>query len=189
MKMERLPPGQRETKKNPLRHIGSVPKFDPKTWNLVLYGEIKKPLSFSWNDILKLPTITSTSDFHCVEGWSVLDNKWEGIPFRTIVEMAKPKDNAKYVTFESDDGYTTSLSITDLFEEGVLLAYKLQDEHLKPERGGPLRLIVSHKYAYKSAMWVRKIKFTSTHEIGYWESRGYSNTAILGKKTDIQCNY
>jgi len=170
--MKKLPHGQKEIKKSLLRHIGSIPKFDPKTWNLVVYGEIKKSLSFSWNDILKLPSITNTSDFHCVEGWSVLNNKWEGISFLTIVEMAKPKDHAKYVTFECDDGYTTSLSITDLLEKEILLVYKLQDEYLEPERGGPLRLIVPHKYAYKSAMWVRKIKFTSMQEVGYWESRG-----------------
>ena len=177
MKMKRLPPGQREIKKSPLRHIGSVPEFDLKTWNLVVYGEVEKSLSFSWNDILKLPNITSSSDFHCVEGWSVLNNKWEGISFRTIIEMAIPKDNAKYATFECEDSYTTSLPIKDLLEEEVLLAYKLQDEYLKPKRGGPLRLIVPYKYAYKSAMWVRKIRFTSTQELGYWESRGYSNTA------------
>mgnify|MGYP001041382390 CR=1 FL=1 len=177
MKMKRLPPGQREIKKSPLRHIGSVPEFDPKTWNLVVYGEIEKSFSLSWNDILKLLSITSTSDFHCVEGWSALNNEWEGISFQTIVGMVKPKENAKYVTFECDDGYTTSLPVRDLLERGVLLAYKLQGEQLKPERGGPLRLIVPHKYAYKSAMWVRKIRCTSTQELGYWESRGYSNTA------------
>ena len=176
-KMKKLPPGQKEIEKSPLRHIGSIPKFDPKTWNFVVYGEAKNPLSFSWDDILRLPSITSTSDFHCVEGWSVLDNKWEGVSFRAIVEMAKPKDNAKFVTFECDDGYTTSLPVRDLLEEGVLLAYRLRGELLKPERGGPLRLVVPQKYAYKSAMWVRKIKFTSTQELGYWESRGYSDTA------------
>jgi len=175
--MRKLPPGQEEVKESPLRHIGPIPKFDPKTWTLAVYGEVKKPLSLGWNDILGLPSITSTSDFHCVEGWSVLNNKWEGISFRTIVETAKPKDNANFVTFECDDGYTTSLPITDLLEEETLLAYKLQGEQLKPERGGPLRLVVPHKYAYKSAMWVRKIKFTSIQELGYWESRGYSNTA------------
>jgi len=175
--MERLPSGQKEIKKSLLRHIGSIPKFDPKTWNLAVYGEVKNPLSLSWKDILRLPSVTSISDFHCVEGWSVLNNKWGGISFRTIVEMAEPKDNAEYVTFECEDGYTTSLPIKDLLEKGVLLAYKLQDEQLEPKRGGPLRLVVPHRYAYKSAMWVRKIKFTSTQELGYWESRGYSNTA------------
>lgn len=106
-----------------------------------------------------------------------MNNKWEGIPFKTIFKIVKPKENAKYVTLECDDGYTTSLPLSDLLEDKVLLAYKLNDNPLPPERGGPLRLVVPQKYAYKSAMWLRKIKFTSRQELGYWETRGYSNTA------------
>ena len=177
IRMKRLPPGQKEIKRILLRHIGSIPEFDSKTWNLVVSGEVEKPLSFRWNDLLKMPSIVKTSDFHCVEGWSVLSNEWKGISFRTIIEKTKPEDTARYVTFECDDGYTTSLPIADLLGEEVLLAYKLQDKYLEPERGGPLRLIVPSKYAYKSAMWVRKIKFTSSQELDYWESKGYSNTA------------
>jgi len=61
--------------------------------------------------------------------------------------------------------------------DNVLLAYKLNDKPLPQERGGPLRLIIPSKYAYKSPKWIRKIKFTSKQELGYWESRGYSNNA------------
>lgn len=172
-----MPPGQKEVKKVPLRHISAIPKFDPNTWRLEVYGEVKKPMTFSFEDLKSEPSILSVSDFHCVEGWSILDNKWAGLPFKTIAEIVKPKENAKYVTFECDDRYTTSLSLSDLLEDKVLLAYKLNDKPLLPERGGPLRLVVPRKYAYKSPMWVRKIKFTSIQELGYWESRGYSNTA------------
>jgi len=117
------------------------------------------------------------SDFHCVEGWSILDNKWEGVSFKTIVGMVKPEEDAKYTVFECDDEYSTSLPLSDLLKEDVLLAYKLGDMMLEPERGGPLRLIVPQKYAYKSAMWLRKVRFTAEHELGYWEERGYSDTA------------
>jgi len=177
IKMKGLPPGQKEIKRILFRHIGFIPKFDPKTWNLIVYGAVENSLSLRWNDLLKMPNIAKTSDFHCVEGWSVLNSEWKGISFRTIIEKAEPRDTARYVTFECDDGYTTSLPIADLLGKEVLLAYKLQDKYLEPERGGPLRLIVPSKYAYKSAMWVRKIKFTSSQELGYWESKGYSNTA------------
>jgi len=177
LKGKRLPPGQKEGKRVPLRHIRSVPKFYPKTWRLKVYGEVKNPATFSFEDLKAKPSVASVSDFHCVEGWSVLNNKWEGIPFRTIVEIVKPKENAKYVAFECDDGYTTSLPLPDLLEDKVLLAYKLNDKPLPQERGGPLRLVVPQKYAYKSAMWLRKIKFTSKQELGYWEAKGYSNTA------------
>lgn len=174
---KKLPPGQREIKKILLRHIGSIPSADLKTWSLSVHGLVEKPTTLTWDNILTLPSVVSVSDFHCVEGWSVLNNKWEGVSFQTIVNMVKPEENAKFVTFECDDGYTTSLPLIILIEDDVLLAYKLEDEYLRPERGGPLRLIVPKKYAYKSAMWLKSIKFTSKPELGYWESRGYSNTA------------
>ena len=177
MKGERLPPGQTEAKGTPLRQIGSIPKSDLNTWRLEVYGEVEKPTTFSFEELKAQPTIVSVSDFHCVEGWSILDNKWEGVPFRVIAEIVKPKENAIYVTFECDDGYTTSLPLPELLEDNVLLTYKLNDKPLPSERGGPLRLIIPSKYAYKSPKWIRKIKFTSKHELGYWESRGYSNTA------------
>jgi len=173
----RLPPGQRVVEKMLTRHIGTIPKFDPKAWSLKIYGLVEEPQTLTWKEFLELPKAKSISDFHCVEGWSVLGNKWEGVLFKEVVNIAKPKKEAKYVTFECDDGYTTSLSLSELLENDVLLAYKLNDENLKPESGGPLRLIVPKKYAYKSAMWVRRIKFTFEKELGYWEKRGYSHTA------------
>jgi len=177
MRSRRLPPGQREVKKVLLRHIGSIPLFDPKTWSLTIYGEVEKTSTLTLDGFLALPRVVSISDFHCVEGWSVLDNEWEGVSFQTIVKMAKPKEGVKYVTFECDDGYTTSLPLSELLQDDVLIAHKLNGKSLEPERGGPLRLIVPKKYAYKSAMWLRKIRFTSEQELGYWEKRGYSNTA------------
>jgi len=124
-----------------------------------------------------LPTIVNVSDFHCVEGWSVLHNKWEGVAFKTIVKMVSPKNDAKYVFFSCDDGYTTSLPLAELLDDDVLLAYQLNDKLIQAENGAPVRLIVTKKYAYKSAMWLKRITFTSKPELGYWESRGYSDTA------------
>jgi DMSO/TMAO reductase YedYZ molybdopterin-dependent catalytic subunit len=177
VKGERLPQGQREAKGTPLRHIGLIPRFDLNTWCLEVYGEVEKPMIFSLEDLKAKPSVVSVFDFHCVEGWSILNNKWKGIPFKTIAKTVKPKENAKYVTLECDDGYTTSLPLSDLLQDKVLLAYKLSDKPLQPERGGPLRLIIPSKYAYKSVMWLKKIKFTSRQELGYWETRRYSNTA------------
>lgn len=182
MRGERLPPGQREVKGVPLRQMGAIPKPDPNTWRLEVYGEVEKPTTFSFENLKAKPTVISLSDFHCVEGWSILDNKWEGVPFKALAEIVKPKRNAMYVAFECDDGYTTSLPLSELLENNVLLVYKLNDKPLPPERGGPLRLIIPNKYAYKSPKWIRKIKFTSKHELGYWESRGYSNTADAWKE-------
>jgi DMSO/TMAO reductase YedYZ molybdopterin-dependent catalytic subunit len=177
MASQKLPPRQRAIKEVLIRRIGIVPKFDSEKWTLTIYGLVEKPSTLRWNQFLELPKLDEVADFHCVEGWSVLNNRWEGVSFKTIISLVKPKSEGRYVAFECDDGYTTSLPILDLLDDEVILTYKHNGEYLRPDQGGPLRLVVPKKYAYKSPMWLRKIKFTAQQELGYWEQRGYSNTA------------
>lgn len=158
-----------------------IPKIDLKTWTLTIEGEVEKTLKLTWDEIVKLPSTESVSDFHCVEGWSVLDCKWQGIGFRAILDLVKPKQSAKSVTFECADGYTTSLTLKELSIDNVLLAYKLNSGQLEEGYGFPLRLVVPDKYAYKSALWLTHIRFTAKKELGYWEKRGYSDTADVWK--------
>jgi len=186
-KGKKLPPGQAPTKsllRWGIDHPGiarSNPKIDLKTYTLEVSGEVENPVRLNWQEILRLPKVQSVSDFHCVEGWSVLDCKWEGVRFSQIAELVKPKANAKFVTFECADGYTTSLSMQELSGEDVLLAYGLNDKPLEEGIGFPLRLVVPNKYAYKSALWVTEIRFTAKKELGFWEKRGYSDTADVWK--------
>jgi DMSO/TMAO reductase YedYZ molybdopterin-dependent catalytic subunit len=174
---ERLPPRQHKVKKLQVLHVGIIPKFDENKWTLEIYGMVEKPFILNYEQFKKLPTVVSISDFHCVTGWSKLKNKWTGVSFRTIMEIAKVLKNGKFATIECEQGYTTSLPLNELSRDDVVLAYCLDDKELPPENGGPLRLITPHKYAYKSAKWVRKIKFTEKQELGFWETRGYSNIA------------
>ncbi|MBO3803435.1 MAG: molybdopterin-dependent oxidoreductase [Candidatus Brockarchaeota archaeon] len=183
MKKDGLPPGQRAID-SILRwnvdHPGIVPqnpKFDPDRWTLTVDGEVGNKLELSWNEFLKLPSVDSVSDFHCVEGWSVVGCRWHGVRFKTLVQMVKPSEDAKCVTFRCSDGYTTSLDLEDLLGDDVLLAYKLDGKFLGEPLGKPLRLVVPSKYAYKSAMWIERVSFTKTKELGYWERRGYSDRA------------
>jgi DMSO/TMAO reductase YedYZ molybdopterin-dependent catalytic subunit len=182
-----LPPGQRAIKRIlrwGIDHPGIIsenPKIDLEKWALTVDGEVEKPLRLSWDDFLKLPKVESISDFHCVEGWSVLNCRWEGVRFREIVKLVKPKETARSVTFECADGYTTSLTLEELVGDDVLLACKLDGKELEEGLGWPLRLVVPDKYAYKSALWVTRIRFTSEKELGYWEKRGYSDSADIWK--------
>jgi DMSO/TMAO reductase YedYZ molybdopterin-dependent catalytic subunit len=159
----------------------SIPKIDLQKWFLVVEGEVEEPLKLSWNEILSFPKTGSTSDFHCVEGWSVLNLRWEGILFKDFMQKVKTQKTAKFVTFECADRYTTSLSTEELSKDDVLLAYKLNGQPLEIGTGFPLRLVVPDKYGYKSALWLTKIIFTIEKEFGYWEKRGYSDTADVWK--------
>jgi len=172
-----IPPGQMEVEKLRVLHVGEIPEFDPETWSFQASGLVDNPFTLSWGEFQRLPATEDVSDFHCVTGWSKLDNRWGGVSFRAIYERARPKENAKYATIICEGGYTTSLPLKDLLDEGVMFAYKLEGRELEPRYGGPLRLVVPKKYAYKSAKWVRAVKFTEFQELGFWESQGYSNTA------------
>jgi DMSO/TMAO reductase YedYZ molybdopterin-dependent catalytic subunit len=172
-----LPPGQYEVNELQVLHVGSIPTFEKKSWTFKVYGLVKNPFSLNYDQFKELPNVVSTSNFHCVTGWSKISNQWEGVRFSTIMEQANVEDNAKFATIECEYGYTTSLPIEDLSKDDVLLAHSLDGKELLPKHGGPLRVVIPHKYAYKSAKWVRKIKFTEDQELGYWEMRGYSNSA------------
>lgn len=182
-KQRRLPPDQTVTDRilrwgSDHPGITSVnPELRKENYWLTIDGEVEKPVKLSWCDFLALPQSSSTSDFHCVEGWSVLDCKWEGVRIRDIERIVKPLNVARAVSFESADNYLTSLFREELAGDDVLLAYKLNGELLEEGLGAPVRLIVPSKYAYKSALWVMRLRFTRNKELGFWERRGYSDSA------------
>jgi len=183
----RLPPGQKwidRILRWSVDHPGIAlknPKFNPESWKLAVDGEVENPVVLGWRDLLELPAHESVSDFHCVEGWSVAGRRWLGVRFSSLTAIVKPKPDAKQVFFTCMDGYTTSLELADLLEDNVILAYKHDGEYLEDSLGAPLRLVVPNKYAYKSAMWLEKITFMKTKKLGYWERRGYSDTADVWK--------
>jgi DMSO/TMAO reductase YedYZ molybdopterin-dependent catalytic subunit len=184
---KRLPPGQVPTKRIlrwGIDHPGIInvnPRIDTRTYVLTIDGEIDNSVKLGWNDVLQLPRTVSVSDFHCVEGWSVLDCQWEGVRFKDLEKLVKPKPTAQAATFECADGYTTSLFLSELAGDDVLLAYKLNGVELEEGLGFPLRLVVPSKYAYKSALWVTRVRFTRGKELGFWERRGYSDSADVWK--------
>jgi DMSO/TMAO reductase YedYZ molybdopterin-dependent catalytic subunit len=181
---DRLPPDQAEVDTLLVLHYGAVPDINLDKWTFEVYGEVENLLKLTWNQFTKLPRAAAVSDFHCVTGWTKLDNRWEGVRFREIARLVKPTAKAKYATIEcyahrlfANVAYTTSLPLEDLMRDDVLFAYKLDRQPLTPSHGGPLRLVVPQKYGYKSAKWVKAVKFTEKQELGFWESSGYSNTA------------
>lgn len=189
---ERLPPGQRETSAFPVLSKSGTPEWDPETWEFTVTGAVEEELSFSWEEFRELPAVTQRQDFHCVTGWSKFDCAFTGVPFPAIAERAGVIDDvderrssgnrtesgrAVHVMFSALDDYTTDLPLEDCLREEVLFAWSYDGEELPADHGGPLRVVTPHKYAYKGAKWVDGIEFLTEPEPGYWERRGYSETA------------
>jgi DMSO/TMAO reductase YedYZ molybdopterin-dependent catalytic subunit len=169
----RVPPGQRLVKSWPVLHFGSIPRFDGEHWDMEVSGLVEEPFTLSYQELLDLPRVTVDADMHCVTGWTTLDNTWEGVSFRTIVERAKPTDEAKWVIAHGANGYTSDLSFEAMDDDDVLLAWRNHGEDLTAEHGWPLRLVVPKRYAWKSAKWLTGLEFTAKNSRGFWEVRGY----------------
>ena len=174
---ERLPPGQRETSAFPVLSKGETPPFDPDTWEFTVTGAVETELSFTWEEFRDLPSVTQRQDFHCVTGWSKFDCEFTGVPLLELADRAGVSDDAVHVMFSALDDYTTDLPLEDCLRGEVLFAWAFDGEPLTPDHGGPLRVVTPHRYAYKGAKWVDGIEVLTTAERGYWERRGYSQTA------------
>jgi DMSO/TMAO reductase YedYZ molybdopterin-dependent catalytic subunit len=154
-----------------------LPNVTKEEWELTVDGEVESPINYSWINFQTLPQVEIISNFHCVEGWSVLNQRWGGVCFRNLTKQVKQKTTAMFALFTCYDGYTTSMPLSELQGDDIILAHRLNGEDLSQPLGGPVRLVVPEKYAYKSAMWLNKITFLTRDRLGFWERSGYSNTA------------
>ncbi len=170
---DRMPPGQRVSEGWPVLTAGAVPHIDLKKWAFRVWGEVEEELTLDWQEFMALPKTTVSADAHCVEGWSIMDNTWEGVAFQELMKRIRPKPQARHVMAHSYGDYTTNVSLEDLLGDNVLFAYKHNGQELTPEHGWPLRLVVPKLYFWKSAKWVWGLQFMNEVRLGSWESRGY----------------
>jgi len=182
--MPRLPVGQHEVRNWPVLDLGDLPAIDPSAWTLEIGGHVENPVSFDWSQFMALPQVDDVSDFHCVTTWSRYDNHWRGVRFSSLAEMAVPTDDAKFVLCTgydrmpgSDIPYTTNIPLDRAVEDDVLLVHTWEGRPLPREHGGPVRMITPKLYAWKGTKWIRKIEFLPRNQRGFWELRGYSNSA------------
>jgi len=168
---DRVPPGQYLAKGFPVLTYGETPQINAKEWEFRVWGLVK-PATFTWSDFMALPQHDFTADFDCVTRWSKLDVKWTGIKvtdFMRLVEVSK----AVHVMEHCYGGYTTNILMADFVREENFFAHSVFGEPLSAEHGGPMRLVVPHLYAWKSAKWINGLEFLAHEDLGFWERNGY----------------
>ena len=178
----RVPAGQTEVKNFPVLDMGIKPAINLDAWNLRIYGLVENEVNLGWAAFQALEHVTVVSDFHCVTRWSQLDMDWQGVRAQAVLMMALPKDNAKFVTLHGYDGYTTNLPLEALLDDDVIIAHSVFGAPLTREHGGPVRMIVPKRYAWKGAKWLKAIELHEHDRRGFWEVRGYHNEAFPFKE-------
>ena len=174
---DRLPPGQRQVHNFPVLDLGIRPDIPLDKWELKIHGQVENPVTLNSEQFNALPQFTDVSDFHCVTTLSQFDMEFQGVAFFTIADLVKPKLDATHVFFKSYDGYSTNNPIEACLDDDVLIAHSWKGKPLSKEHGGPARVIIPKRYAWKGAKFIREITFLDRDILGFWEVRGYSNTA------------
>ena len=172
---DRLPPGQTLVKDWPVLDLGVQPEVKPDKWRLRLEGLVAAPLALTLPDFMALPQTELVNDIHCVTAWSRYDNHWQGVRAAHLLELARPTQAARFVSFTSYDGYTTNVSLADFAEQEVLLAHSWEGQPLSRQHGGPVRVVLPKLYFWKSPKWVTRIELLGVDRPGFWEVRGYHN--------------
>jgi DMSO/TMAO reductase YedYZ molybdopterin-dependent catalytic subunit len=153
---------------------------EEEDYELVVDGLVEKPVSLSYEALRALPSVVQTSDFHCVEGWTVPQVTWTGFRFAELLSLVSPKPEADHVLFHSlgktrsapggQHQYLECLRLSDLLDQSkeMLMALMIDGAPLPFDRGAPLRVIAPYLQAYKSIKFVRRVEFVKGMREGWW---------------------
>ncbi len=139
----------------------NMPDYDPETWRLKVDGLVRSPAALTLEEILTLPITALTSDFSCVEGWTVEGIKWQGVRVRDLAERVITLPEAKFATFHAGS-FIMSLPLEEATKDNIILAYSLDGKSLPREHGGPLRLITPSNDCFYSVKLVERVEFTES---------------------------
>lgn len=161
--MKTLPPGQKESAIFPRfglpQYANRFPTETDKI-RITIGGDLE---AFDISEELNSLTRTKqVSDFHCVTTWSKLNLHWSGYRFKefyTKLILPKVSNEITFVVLKAQDGYKTSLPLTDLMQDNVLLADQLDNQALPLEHGAPIRIIAPDHYGYKNLKHIKEIAF------------------------------
>jgi DMSO/TMAO reductase YedYZ molybdopterin-dependent catalytic subunit len=155
---------------------------DIDSYRLEVTGLVERPVSYTYDEVIEdYDNYKKVVRLDCVEGWSV-NILWEGVLVRDILEQARPLPEAKTVIFHAYDGYTTSFPIEYVMDNDILVAHKMNNVTLPPERGFPFQLVAESKWGYKWIKWITQIELSDdVNYQGYWENRGFSDSGDLDK--------
>jgi DMSO/TMAO reductase YedYZ molybdopterin-dependent catalytic subunit len=170
---KRLPPGQHLTDDFPVLSYGPTPELPLADWRFTLHNGPRPLASWSWDEFNALPQTTWRGDIHCVTTWSKFDTEWQGVTIDDLLRAAGIEAPTPYVLARSFDDYDTNVPLADLVNGQAMVATRFGGAPLAPEHGGPARLLVPHLYFWKSAKWLKGLRFTARDEAGFWELRGY----------------
>ena len=166
-----------------------IPAVNAETWRLSVKGLVDNPIEITYEELKAMPSVEQFSTLGCVSnkvGGDLISNAiWKGVPLRNLLEQAKIKQGAEYIVFRCFDGYDVGIPLDKGLEDGTILAYDMNRETLTPAHGFPVRAIVPNIYGMMNAKWITEIEIIDYVYEGFWQRKGWSNTARINTLSSI----
>ena len=172
-KNEKIPPGQYLEKSFPILSAGPTVHINKESWDFTIFENDTIISKISWEELNDFPKKEINTDIHCVTKWSKFDTNWTGVRLDTLLQASNITFSGNYVMVFCDGGYTTNIPLEALLDGKSLIAFEYEGDPISTDHGGPVRLIVPGLYFWKTAKWIRGIKFMNDDLPGFWEEYGY----------------
>ncbi len=159
------------------------PDVKENNWKLKITGMVDNELSLSLDDIKALPSVERSSTLTCISnkvGGNLIGNSnWTGVKLKYLLGIAKVQDSANELILRGADNYSDSFPIDAAMRDHTILAYLQNGKTLTKDHGFPARVLVPGIYGMKNLKWITEIEIVNKDYTGYWQSRGWSDSAEI----------
>jgi DMSO/TMAO reductase YedYZ molybdopterin-dependent catalytic subunit len=157
------------------------PVVDVANWSLSIGGIVKNPRTYTLDELVKRSTTRNITTLSCISnelnGDLAGTAEWTGIPLRTLLEEVGINPSTVDLVFRAADGYDDSIPFAIAMSPSTMLVTAMNGEPLPSDHGGPARIIVPPIYGMKNVKWLEQIEAVDVDYKGFWETRGWSDTA------------
>lgn len=155
--------------------------INKSNYHLEVTGMVETPRNYTYDEVVNRQNYEKVVTLHCVEGWDV-NILWRGVIIYDLINDSKPLNGSNTVIFYAYDNYSTAFPLNYLRSNQIIMAYKMNNATIPPERGFPFQLVAENKWGYKWIKWITRIEVTNNSSYqGFWESRGYSLSGDLNE--------
>ena len=165
------------------------PRVDVASWKLTVNGNVERPFSLTYDELLDLDAIEQVRTLECISnpigGELISTAIWTGVRMKDLLDRASPKANSYDVVLTSVDGYADSFPLAKAMEPDTFVAYLMNGTTLPVEHGYPVRCLVPNIYGMKNVKWLTEIKVDTFDFKGYWQAQGWNDTAVINTNTRI----
>jgi len=177
-------------------HTAYLPDIDPEQHRLTIHGLVDRPLSFSMDDLKRLPSVSRIHFIECQANgapmghdngnenmglpvqyvWGMMScSEWTGVPLSVLLNECGVQKEASWLVSEGADAgkFSHTVPLAKGMDD-VIVAYGQNGEPVRPEQGYPLRLVVPGWEGPFSVKYLRHIKVVDQPYNTWNESMNHS---------------